>query len=144
MLLIRIERATPRDVPAVEALLAAADLPLDGAARALTLGVVARDDADVVAAAAIERFGAAGLLRSVVVSRDRRGTGLGRRIVGEAEALARAEGIRELFLLTETAADCSRASAMSPWPGRLPRRRSASRSSSRRSVETPGPRSAGS
>jgi amino-acid N-acetyltransferase len=103
MLLMRIERATLEDVPAVEALLAAADLPLDGAGEALTLGVVARDGDEVVAAAALERFGAAGLLRSVVVAGDRRGGGLGRRIVVEAESLARDEGIRELFLLTETA-----------------------------------------
>jgi amino-acid N-acetyltransferase len=105
MLLMRIERATPQDVPAVEELLAAADLPLDGAAEALTLGVVARDGDEVVAAAAVERFGAAGLLRSVVVAPNRRGIGLGRRIVGEAESLARDEGIDELFLLTETAVD---------------------------------------
>jgi amino-acid N-acetyltransferase len=58
-----------------------------------------------VAAAAVERFGMAGLLRSVVVAHDRRGTGVGRRVVEAAEALARSEGIRDLYLLTETAAD---------------------------------------
>ena len=100
---MRIERAAPADTPAVEALLAAAGLPLEGAAEALALGVVARDGEAVVAAAAIERFGDAGLLRSVVVDGRRRGTGLGRGIVAAAEDLARAEGIGELYLLTETA-----------------------------------------
>ena len=57
------------------------------------------------AAAAIERYGDAGLLRSVVVTAERRGEGLGREIVAVAEALARADGIRELYLLTETASD---------------------------------------
>lgn len=102
---MRVERAAASDVPAVEALLAAAGLPLDGAAEALRLGVVGRDDGAVVAAAALERYGSAGLLRSVVVQPERRGAGAGREIVAAAEALARREGIRDLYLLTETAID---------------------------------------
>ncbi len=100
-----IERATASDVAAVEGLLSAAGLPLEGAAEALSAGVVARDGGAVVAAAAVERYGDAGLLRSVVVAPDRRGTGLGHAIVAAAEDLARAEGVRELYLLTETAID---------------------------------------
>jgi amino-acid N-acetyltransferase len=102
---MRIERASPADVPAVEALLSAAGLPLDGAADALSAGVVAREGGRIVAAAAVERYGESGLLRSVVVAPERRGTGLGRRIVAAAEDLARREGVRDLYLLTETAAD---------------------------------------
>ena len=41
----------------------------------------------------------------VVVAPDRRGTGLGREIVAAAEDLARADGVRDLYLLTETAVD---------------------------------------
>jgi amino-acid N-acetyltransferase len=102
---MRIDRATADDVPAVERLLADAGLPLDGAADALSLGVVGRDGARVVAASAIERYGPSGLLRSVVVADDMRGTGLGRQIVAAAEQLAREAGIGDLYLLTETAAD---------------------------------------
>ena len=102
---MRTGRATPSDVPAVERLLAASGLPLEGAAEALSLGVVARDGDEIVAAAAIERYGDSGLLRSVVVEPGRRGTGLGRDIVAAAEQLARDDGIRELYLLTETAID---------------------------------------
>jgi amino-acid N-acetyltransferase len=105
VLTVQIERATPGDTAAVERLLAAAGLPLDGAAEALELGVVGRDGDDVVAACAIERYGTSGLLRSVVVSEDARGMGLGREIVAAAEQLARDEGICDLYLLTETAAD---------------------------------------
>ena len=100
---MRMERATPADVPGVERLLAAAGLPLEGAAEALSKGVVARDGDEIVAAAAIERHGDAGLLRSVVVEPGRRGLGLGRDIVAAAERLAREDGITELYLLTETA-----------------------------------------
>jgi amino-acid N-acetyltransferase len=104
---MRFERAVPADIPAVEALLSAAGLPLDGAAEAFDLGVVGRDEADgpVLAAAAIERFGQAGLLRSVVVAPERRGGGTGRALVTAAEALAREAGISDLYLLTETAVD---------------------------------------
>jgi amino-acid N-acetyltransferase len=100
---MRIERATAADTAAVEDLLRAARLPLEGAAAALSMAVVARDENAIVGAAAIERYGSAGLLRSVVVAPDRRGTGLGREIVAAAESMARAEGIRELYLVTETA-----------------------------------------
>jgi len=101
----RVERAAPADVERVEALLSAASLPLEGARDALALGVVGRDGGSVVAAAAIERFGAAGLLRSVVVDEASRGTGLGHAIVAAAEDLARSLGMGELYLLTETAID---------------------------------------
>ena len=102
---MRIERASPADAPAVAALLSGAGLPLEGAVEALAMGVVARDGGAVVAAAAVERYGRSGLLRSVVVAPDRRGTGLGRAVVAAAEALARDEGVRDLYLLTETAID---------------------------------------
>jgi amino-acid N-acetyltransferase len=103
---ILIERAGPADVRAVEALLASASLPLDGAAEAVAhAGVVAREGSAVVGAAALEIYGEAGLLRSVVVAREHRGTGLGRAVVAAAEALARDEGVRDLYLITETAID---------------------------------------
>lgn len=102
---MEVARATPADVPAVEALLSAAGLPLDGARDALALGVVGREGVRVVAAAAVERYGRAGLLRSVVVESAARGAGLGHAIVRAAEDAARAAGIGELYLLTETAID---------------------------------------
>ena len=100
-------RATPHDVQAIETLLADAGLPLDGAAAAFDLGIVGRTGPDgrVVAAAAIERFADNGLLRSVVVAHDHRGTGVGRSLVTAAEDLAAEAGIHDLWLLTETAVD---------------------------------------
>lgn len=100
---MRIERATPSDAPAVEALLSTAGLPLEGAVAALSTAVVARAGEALAAVAAVERYGTAGLLRSVVVEEAHRGTGLGRAIVGAAEDLAREAGVEDLYLLTETA-----------------------------------------
>jgi amino-acid N-acetyltransferase len=103
LLLMEIGQPRPSHVAAVEALLTAAGLPIEGAAEALPDGVVAIDGGAVVAAAGIERFGSAGLLRSVVVAEYRRGAGLGRAIVAAAEERARGLGLDELFLLTESA-----------------------------------------
>ena len=66
-------------------------------------GVVARERGEVVGAAAVEPYGPAGLLRSVVVEPALRGTGIGGTLVDSSEMLARDLGIDELYLLTETA-----------------------------------------
>jgi amino-acid N-acetyltransferase len=98
-----IERAADSDRPAIEGLLAAGGLPLDGLDRAFGSAVVARDSAGVVGCAAVEPYGSVGLLRSVCVEPGVRGTGLGRRLVAAVEGLAAQQGISELYLLTETA-----------------------------------------
>lgn len=101
---MRVERATPADREAIEALLSANGLPLDGADDAFRHGVVGRDEQEaVVAAAAVEPFGDAALLRSVVVAAHRRGHGDGTALVAAAEALAGEDGAERVFLLTETA-----------------------------------------
>jgi amino-acid N-acetyltransferase len=102
--MIEIERARPTDRMAIEGLLAANDLPEAGLEFALGAALVARGDAGIVGCAAVEIYGSDGLLRSVCVELDHRGIGLGRRLVEQAEALARQSGVDELFLLTETAA----------------------------------------
>ena len=98
-----IERATAGDLPAVEALLGSAGLPLDGVADAFRSGVVARDGGRIVGCAAVELYGDAALVRSVAVDAARRGQGLGARLIAGVEALARDGGAREAYLLTETA-----------------------------------------
>ena len=98
-----IEPARPADVRPVEALLAEAGLPLDGAAAAFDSGLVARRGTAIVGAVALEVFECDGLLRSLVVAPGRRGSGLGRELVARIEDLARAAGISELYLITETA-----------------------------------------
>ncbi|HET9680694.1 MAG TPA: GNAT family N-acetyltransferase [Candidatus Limnocylindrales bacterium] len=98
-----LERSTPADEPAIADLLAGAGLPVVGLAGAFEHGVAARQGGTIVGAAAVELYGAAGLLRSVVVDAARRGEGLGRRLVGAAESVAREAGVSDLYLLTESA-----------------------------------------
>ena len=102
---VAVRAAGPADLPAVRALLSAASLPLDGADQAFEQGVVAVAGGIVVGAAALERYGTDGLLRSVVVEPGQRGTGVGRALVAAAETLAAGLGIRDLYLLTETAVE---------------------------------------
>jgi amino-acid N-acetyltransferase len=98
-----IELALDSDRSAIEGLLVANGLPLDGIDIALPNAVVARADGGMVGCAAVEAYGSVGLLRSVCVAPELRGSGLGRRLVAAAEELATSRGIVELYLLTETA-----------------------------------------
>ncbi|WP_068089433.1 arsenic resistance N-acetyltransferase ArsN2 [Novosphingobium rosa] len=59
--------------------------------------------------AGLEGQGADRLLRSVVVAPDRRGQGLGCRLVEAVEDTARSQGVQRLHLLTTTAAPFFRA-----------------------------------
>jgi len=100
----RIRGARPDDWPAVEALLRACALPVDGAAEHLADFVVADEGSRLVAVAGLEARGADGLLRSVAVSPEVRSAGLGRAMVDAVEAMARSRGLKRLHLLTTTAA----------------------------------------
>lgn len=101
----RVRPAASGDLRAVQALLRDAGLPTDGVAEQLGSGyVVAEEEARIVAAAGVEVHGSYGLLRSVVVSPDRRGRGLGERLVQDRIRWAEARGLEGMALLTTTAA----------------------------------------
>jgi amino-acid N-acetyltransferase len=100
---IRIERATPADAEALLALMARADLPTEGLTAHLDAAFVARDGDRVVGSAAIEVYADGGLLRSVAVDADHRGSGLGNRLTGAAIDDARRRALPALYLLTTTA-----------------------------------------
>lgn len=103
----QIRLATSVDLAAIERLLVASGLPLDGVREALESFVVAEWDGEIVGVAGIEPCGAMGehaLLRSVAIAPAWRGKGLGGRLVSLAIALADQRGARSLYLLTTTAA----------------------------------------
>jgi N-acetylglutamate synthase-like GNAT family acetyltransferase len=99
----RIRPAAPRDLPAVEQLLTASGLPLDGVREALPAFIVAEAGADVVGVAGLEVCCDNALLRSVAVSPTWRSHGLGRALVTRIISDAEARGINALYLLTTTA-----------------------------------------
>ncbi len=102
---MKIRKATNRDLDAVEYLLSANDLPLDGVKQNFASFVVAEDEGAIVGAVGLEKFGPVALLRSAVVSNAHRGSGIGRGLVERILENAEKDGIEELFLLTTTAED---------------------------------------
>lgn len=109
---VALRMAQPADIVAIVALVNgfasdAVMLPISAERVSLAL------DDFVVATDARGRMRACGALKeyspslaevaSLAVARDAHGSGLGRRVVAELEALARMRGIHELFALTMTA-----------------------------------------
>ncbi len=97
-----IRRATPGDLSAVERLLEASGLPLDGVANALPTFYVAVDGG-LVGVAGLEVCCDNALLRSVAIAPEWRSRGVGRLLVNRLIADAESRGIRALYLLTTTA-----------------------------------------
>lgn len=87
------------------ALLAACQLPFEDltAAHLPNFRVIREGDL-VVAAGGLEIYGTAALLRSVAVAETHRGRNFGSQIVAHLEQFAGEKGVRELYLLTTTAA----------------------------------------
>jgi len=98
----RLRAAAPADLGAVERLLTASGLPLDGVSEALADFVVAEAGEDVVGVAGLEVCCDNALLRSVAVLPEWRSHGLGRALVTRIISDAEARGFRGLYLLTTT------------------------------------------
>jgi amino-acid N-acetyltransferase len=101
---VDVERATHDDLSAIERLLIANQLPIDGVRQCLETALIVRDNGRVIACAAFERYPSGALLRSVAVDKAYRGHGLGQRLTGAALTLARERGAQAAYLLTTTAA----------------------------------------
>jgi amino-acid N-acetyltransferase len=100
---VRIERARSEDLDAVLALLAQHQLPPDGLSDHRATLLVARHDGRVVGSAALEIYDDGALLRSVVVTPELRGQGIGRHLAESAIALGESVAPRAIYLLTTTA-----------------------------------------
>jgi amino-acid N-acetyltransferase len=99
----RLRPARADDLSAVETLLTASQLPLDGVRDALPTFIVAEVGADIVGVAGLEVCCDNALLRSVAVRDTWRSHGLGRALVTRTIAEAEARGINALYLLTTSA-----------------------------------------
>lgn len=98
-----IEQGVPADLPGVLELLRSVNLPVAGLDEQPGTIFVARKAGTIVGSAVLERYGQNALLRSVAVTTELQGQGLGRRLVHKALASAQELGIRQVYLLTETA-----------------------------------------
>lgn len=104
---MNIRQANAEDLSFVRTLLADNALPNTDVDDSSRIQFLTADNADGQPAACIgvEAYGSEALLRSLAVSRARRGQGVGRALVVAAEDTARALGVSRLYLLTTTARD---------------------------------------
>jgi N-acetylglutamate synthase-like GNAT family acetyltransferase len=102
---ISLRQANPADWPAIQTLLQANALPLDGAREHLSTFVVATSGPDVVGCAGAELRADVALLRSVAVAPGLHRQGIGRQMVSLVLQEARRRNVRAVYLLTTTARD---------------------------------------
>jgi amino-acid N-acetyltransferase len=98
-----IDRARASDAEAVLGLLRQNHLPIDGLTEHLATTFVARQDERVTACASLEVYPDGALLRSVAVSPDLQGRGLGQATTAAALRLAEELNLPAVYLLTTTA-----------------------------------------
>lgn len=100
---LQIALAREADFDSVIQLLEQNRLPVAGVREHFKTFVVAKDGGKVVACGGSEAHPHVALLRSFAVQSDYRNGGIGRRLVRELLDRLAAHGIREFYLLTETA-----------------------------------------
>jgi amino-acid N-acetyltransferase len=98
-----IETARPDDLTGVLGLLEQSGLPLDGLQHHLATTLIARRNGSIVGSAALELYPEGALLRSVAVSAQVHGQGLGRELTDAAIRLAQSLDVPAIYLLTTTA-----------------------------------------
>ena len=105
-----IEAAQRGELPRILELLEEADLPVAGVDQAESF-LVACEQAEeaeqgcLVGCIGLEIYGDVGLLRSLVVRPETRGSGLGTLLVERLLETARTRGVSVMYLLTTTAAE---------------------------------------
>ena len=111
----RTEPAQAHDLAAARVLLQRVQLPDHGVADQFGHYLVVRDASRVVGVCGVEVCGEDGLLRSVAVDPDYQGEGIGTLLVAGARELAGRLKLRDLYLLTTTAAPFFRKRGFEDW-----------------------------
>jgi len=99
-----IRPAREDDLAAMESLLSRLSLPVAGVAEHRDRFLVLEEGGRIEGTVGLEVYGPRALLRSLGVSSDLRGRGYGKRLCRAALGLAAELKVREVVLLTETAA----------------------------------------
>ena len=97
--------AMPDETEAIRALLNRAELPSEDFVQHLDHFLTAKQNGTLAGAVGLEVYGESGLLRSLVVDETYRGQGLGIKLCEQIFAYAQEKRVKELYLLTTTAAD---------------------------------------
>ena len=100
---MHIVKATEQSRNEIVSLLKSQDLPTEDLPNALTDFYVAVDADELTGLIGMERYGHYGLLRSIVVHPHHRNKHIAETLVSHLEQAARSTGIKEMYLLTETA-----------------------------------------
>jgi len=100
---LTIQDGRPGDLDEVRALLTGVGLSTDGVVEHIADFLVARENGRLVATAALEDHGTAGLLRSVAVAPDRQRWGLARYLTNASIERARGRSLAAVYLLTRDA-----------------------------------------
>jgi amino-acid N-acetyltransferase len=104
--MVTIRTATKSDIPAIDSLLLASQLPAGGAKESVANFFVAEDKGKLVGVGGLENCGGnVGLLRSFAVLPEYRNQGIAKQLYEQVIAHARQSGISNLYLLTTTAQD---------------------------------------
>lgn len=99
-----VRAARSEDLESVEALLVHAQLPVGGLRQHFPSSyLVAEEGGELIATIGLEPYAGSGLLRSLAVRANRRGSGVGRALVERGLEAARAQQLHDVYLLTQTA-----------------------------------------
>lgn len=100
---LTVTRGKPADLTDIRALLERVGLSAENVDDHIADFLIAREGETVIAVAALEDHGTAGLLRSVGVAPERQGWGLARYLTNALIERARGRGLAAVYLLTRDA-----------------------------------------
>lgn len=100
---IILKPLTSAHYPAVEALLLAEKLPVEGVVEHLENFIGLFGEEKLIGVVGLEIYGTAALLRSLAVTASEQGKGYGKQLYRTIIDKAREAGVGEIYLLTETA-----------------------------------------
>lgn len=100
-----IRATTEQDYPRVCTLLQSEDLPTIDLDKHLPHFFVKTINDEIVGSIGMEHYGQSGLLRSMIVGLSFRNKGIASELVNKLTQYARDQGLKKLFLITNTAED---------------------------------------
>ncbi len=99
-----IESFSKADLSLIKELLESHHLPVEDIDTSEISFSLIKEGPDLLACAGVERFEELGLLRSVAVKAELKGKGIGSELIDAVLVQAKSQGIKTMYLLTETAA----------------------------------------